>query len=597
LFNLERDREGKGRVEEEEEDSGSRSILGLGQIALRPEPRDHSSERDGRREVPPPLGPAPEPDDQANSGSAGSPLGLDRIVRSSQWKAAVARHVPPPGASREPEEPESSGSGESLLGLGRMVRSSQWKEAVASHVPARPSGQDREPDDTAGGGSGGSLLGLGQLVRSAQWKAAVASHAPPLPVAPIRERQAAQDVFLARRDDEDAHDGALFALERSEFALRSRPVAPSGGSPPAGQAPSAVSAAPGPKLRAAESRNPLLARDLLSLRDPFDAEIEPPQFERELRPETVTPIPVERAVFLSLIAHVLLLLLLLWAPMGTPGTHRGFLEQLYPAPKPDDKIPLVFRSAPGPERENPKRSDLSDKSRRAGGGDRSRPKADTPYVPPNRGVEGLAPGQNRTARAAPPPPPPAAARPAEKAASGAAGEQAKPAEDGFRVPPPGAAASGEATQNPANLQQAIQDAARQIGARGQGGAGYPNPDGGFVDSGPISFDTSWYDWGPYAEEMIRRIKLHWEIPELARLGWKGRLTVRFYILANGTVEGAQYLSHSGTPPFDFAAFNAILKSSPFRPLPKDLLEQIPGKDREGITVTFFYNIRPEDERK
>jgi TonB family protein len=430
-------------------------------------------------------------------------------------------------------------------------------------------------------------------VRSSQWKAAVASHAPP-PASLAGDRRPAQD--FSRRDDEETHDGALFALERSEFALRPR-TAPPGGSPSARQVPPAVSTpAPGATLRAATPRNPILSRDLLSLREPFDAsEIEPPHFERELRPDTVTPIPVERAVLLSLIAHVLLLLILLWAPVGTPSSNRGFLAQLYPEPKPDDKIPLVFRSAPGPERENPKRSDLSDKSRRAGGGDRSRPKADTPYVPRNRGVEGLAPGQNRIARAAPPPPPAAPARPAEKAASGAAGEQAKPADDGFRVPPPGAGASGEATQSAANLQQAIQDAARQVGARGQGGAGNPNPDGGFVDSGPISFDTSWYDWGPYAEEMVRRIKLHWEIPDLARLGWKGRLTVRFYILADGTVEGAQYLSHSGTPPFDFAAFNAILKSSPFKPLPKDLLAQIPGKDREGVTVTFFYNIRPEDE--
>jgi TonB family protein len=95
--------------------------------------------------------------------------------------------------------------------------------------------------------------------------------------------------------------------------------------------------------------------------------------------------------------------------------------------------------------------------------------------------------------------------------------------------------------------------------------------------------------------MVRRIKLHWEIPELARLGWKGRLTVRFFILADGTVEGAKIISRSGIPPFDFAALNAILKSDPFKPLPRDLLAQVPGKDREGITVTFFYNIRPERE--
>ena len=66
-------------------------------------------------------------------------------------------------------------------------------------------------------------------------------------------------------------------------------------------------------------------------------------------------------------------------------------------------------------------------------------------------------------------------------------------------------------------------------------------------------------------------------------------------MADGRVEGARILSKSGVPPFDFAAFQAIVKSDPFRPLPKDLLAQVPGKDREGITVTFFYNLRPEKE--
>ena len=90
--------------------------------------------------------------------------------------------------------------------------------------------------------------------------------------------------------------------------------------------------------------------------------------------------------------------------------------------------------------------------------------------------------------------------------------------------------------------------------------------------------------------MIRRIKLHWDVPELARLGWKGSLTVRFYILADGTVADAKILHVSGVPPFDNAAFQAIIKSSPFRPLPEDLHEE-----REGVTITFFYNMRVEQE--
>ncbi len=110
-----------------------------------------------------------------------------------------------------------------------------------------------------------------------------------------------------------------------------------------------------------------------------------------------------------------------------------------------------------------------------------------------------------------------------------------------------------------------------------------------MDSGPLSFDTVGYDWGAYAAEMIRKIKRNWDVPALARYGVKGRLTIRFYILKDGRVEAERILSNSGVPPFDNAAFLAIAHSSPFRPLPSDL-----GKDREGVTVSFFYNIRPED---
>ena len=71
-----------------------------------------------------------------------------------------------------------------------------------------------------------------------------------------------------------------------------------------------------------------------------------------------------------------------------------------------------------------------------------------------------------------------------------------------------------------------------------------------------------------------------------------KLARPFFAPHMSLVEGAKILSVSGVPPFDFAALQAILTSSPFRPLPKDL-----GSDREGVNVTFFYNIRPEKEEQ
>ncbi len=503
LFDLNRDRNG-GKDEEGEEDPGGRSILRLGGIAF-------SDDR-------------PDPAAAARGGEA--------VAADSDF----------PRSNQAPEPEESDGGGRSLLGLDRIVQSSEWKDAVARHAPPR----------------------LAPLVPR---------------LAPVSKGR------VSRRDEDEVHDGALFDQERGEFALRSRAV-------PAAAAATAVAPAP-VAARAAAPRNPILARDLLFLREPHDpAEIEPPQFERELQPGTVTPIPVERAILLSLVAHVVLLLLLLWMPPASPS-RRGLLGQLYPEPKPEDKIPIVFRSSAGPERENPKRSALSDKSRRAGGGDRSRPKSDTPFVPRNRGVEGLAPGQARSARAAPPPPP-AESQPAEKTASGAAGEQFKPAPDGFRVPPPGSAENP--APNAANFQEAIRDAARQVGSRGQGGAGFPNPDGGFVDTGGLSFESTWYEWGDYWDIFVRRVKLHWKVPlDLMMLGAKGKVTITMAIMADGRLADMKVVRPSPTIPFNFSAEQALETSSPFRPLPKELLAQVPGKDRERVTVTFFYNLRPGHE--
>ena len=311
------------------------------------------------------------------------------------------------------------------------------------------------------------------------------------------------------------------------------------------------------------------------------------------------PFPLERAILISIAAHFVLFALFLAGPgPGARGDRKGgFLADLLSPEPREPSIPVVFRSAPGPARENPRRSDLSDANRRAGGGDRSRSKSSTPFVPSVAGVEGLEAGTRGRA------PGPAVAQSRGVAAPrqgepGASGEEnRRPTVFGPAGASAGASplASGGAParegERLARLDQAIRDAARDTAGGGsQGGAGFPNADGGFVDSGPLSFDTTWYDWGPYAEEMVRRIKLHWDIPELARLGWKGKLTIRFYILADGRVADATIIRRSGIPPFDFAALQAILKSSPFRPLPADLNES-----REGVTVTFFYNLRPEKE--
>jgi TonB family protein len=310
------------------------------------------------------------------------------------------------------------------------------------------------------------------------------------------------------------------------------------------------------------------------------------------------PFPLERAVLISIAAHVVLLVLFLLDP-GL-GAHRdperGLLAGLLSPERKEPPVPIVFRSAPGPARENPTRSQPSDADRRAGGGDSSRPRAAAPFVESVPGIADVEAGRRRGTSGSSATEARAPARAARGEAGGSGDE--RPAifgPPGTTSPDSPVIAGGTRSREGdrlASLDQAIREAARDaaVAGSGAGGAGFPNADGGFVDSGPLSFDTTWYDWGPYAEEMVRRIKLHWDIPELARLGWKGKLTIRFFILADGRVVEATIVRQSGIPPFDFAALQAILKSSPFKPLPSDL-----GSAREGVTVTFFYNLRPEKQ--
>ncbi len=511
------------KEDEEEGEPPTRSILGLGRI-----------EPSGFRITASATRVNGEPPTRSLLGLGG----LEHSPLRVTWQGAGADGEPPSA---------------SLLGLGGI------KPGPLQRRPL-PLGADEEPPTR-------SILGLGGIRPSPlpeMWR-------PPRPKARPRSPETASASFfglggLSPKASSPGSTGE--AASRSFFGLEGLPYG-----------------APLPSLAAAPNDRA----------EPV--EIEVPEFERDVRRRAEPAFPIERAILLSLVAHAAILLLLLFAPAGTHDPRRGLLAAFVPPEKSDqEKIPIIFREAPGPARPNPKKSDLSDADRRAGGGDPSKPRAESPFVAERPGTRGLLPGPRRPAGA----PPPGTAvqqaeagkgRPAPSAGEGAS-ETTRSAEEGFVVPK---SSSGASSQTPGGrsaptlqgLNQAIRDAARGVGAQGEDGAGFPNPDGGFADSGPLSFDTTWYDWGPYAAEMIRRIKLHWEVPELARLGWKGKLTIRFFILADGRVEGATILSRSGVPPFDNAALQAIVTSSPFRPLPKDL-----GEDREGITVTFFYNIRP-----
>jgi TonB family protein len=104
----------------------------------------------------------------------------------------------------------------------------------------------------------------------------------------------------------------------------------------------------------------------------------------------------------------------------------------------------------------------------------------------------------------------------------------------------------------------------------------------------ILSDTRGYDFGPYMNQVVNRVRYNWYslIPEIARLGKKGRVVITFTITQNGTVQDVQLRANSGTEPLDRAALGAITASNPFARLPAGF-----DGDHLVLQFTFLYNIR------
>jgi TonB family protein len=288
-----------------------------------------------------------------------------------------------------------------------------------------------------------------------------------------------------------------------------------------------------------------------------------------------------------------LLLVFLVAPQVEElwPTSNASAVELVPEASPEDQQPLEFEFVDlAEEREETPVSDqvpLSDLDRRAHGGEgeaaaRAAVQGTTPQLVEADGGQFFGAGSPpmRPGEQVPQVPPPE--RPQEEPLE-------QPAEE--RRDEPDTEGAGEAEPEPERQEPAIKLPPPGAWALPPDEGGLyerPDTDGGQVDTGGLSFDTQWYDWGPYAKAMLAKIRRHWRIPEIAMLGVEGVVKIRFFIGRDGTVSGLQIVDESGKPPMDFAARDAIADSSPFEPLPTDLT----GVDREGVTITFFYNARP-----
>ena len=236
----------------------------------------------------------------------------------------------------------------------------------------------------------------------------------------------------------------------------------------------------------------------------------------------------------------------------------------------------TFTEAPGPRVETaPPNAAFSDANRRAttprpmGTEPTSRPgPADLPFVPGN-------PGPPTQASVMPTPQIPQSS--GATVSSSGSGETFQ-----YRV---------HSSESPVDWRNAIKEVGRVASLGGD--LGVAGGEEGFAESGPVSFETQWYEWGEYSLGMVARIRHHWyaNMPDVVRLGLKGVVTIRFTIQRNGTVTNIEMLSSSGTPPYDFAARKAIELASPLAPLPADFPNQT-----ERVTAQFYYNQRPPKDR-
>ncbi len=139
------------------------------------------------------------------------------------------------------------------------------------------------------------------------------------------------------------------------------------------------------------------------------------------------------------------------------------------------------------------------------------------------------------------------------------------------------------------VQQSIDEARKRYSQGPRTGVPGVQEDPNFSTEDPtILSDTRGYDFGPFMNQVVNRVRVNWYtlIPEIARLGRKGRVVIIFTIVKNGSIEDIRLVANSGTEPLDRAAMGAITASNPFARLPAGF-----DGDRLVLQFTFLYNIR------
>jgi TonB family protein len=96
------------------------------------------------------------------------------------------------------------------------------------------------------------------------------------------------------------------------------------------------------------------------------------------------------------------------------------------------------------------------------------------------------------------------------------------------------------------------------------------------------------DFGPYLNTLLDRLRRNWYavMPEIARLGQKGRVDIVFSVSKSGMVKDLLVVEHSGVEALDKGALSAIHLSNPFQALPAEYETDL------KLRIAFLYNMYP-----
>ncbi len=299
----------------------------------------------------------------------------------------------------------------------------------------------------------------------------------------------------------------------------------------------------------------------------------------------------------SIVVHLAVLALLIVGPhifgsavdSASPESRRLSERSIYLEMPPDDQV----------VKEKPKTAIASDKDRLAQPGRPNIPSRSLPPLPAARPPVQQENEADRRALAQALPPPPQIQPPGAPAGVGK-----------LQVPAPGAPAPPMTLQDigkdapkltaPASGSQghSLEDAMRGVArerASGGGGPAVNDPGtsalaqrmGGVVGQAQILTDTQGVNFDPYLQRIVAAIRRNWYavMPEVARMGKRGRVVVVFEVQRDGMVPKLFLVSTSGSEPLDRAALAGISSSVPFMPLPSEFKGPL-----IRLQVTFLYNM-------